>query len=109
MRTLVYCRPRNYPRAAEIAAERGKSVVVNGARFDRVHDLDRSAAAVVLVDDLPAIADAYRSLGVQVEEMTAVVLPDAPADLPAPKDSDGAADEGEPVDNKPKRRGRRAR
>jgi hypothetical protein len=105
MRVLVYAHRKAHTaalaRCAELRAE-GHTALLRDTRgfAGDIETCDR-----VLTDD-GRVAAAHEARGIAVEPFT--VLPDAPADLPAPKDSDGGTDEGEPVDNKPKRRGRRA-
>lgn len=64
----------------------------------------------LVVTDLSAVTEAYRAAGVPVERL--IVLPEAPADVPAPMQAH-AAGGGDPVsegqDEKPKRRPRRPR
>lgn len=82
MPTLIYCRPTNYEAALALAAE-ARGAVRNGAKFRAQDDVER-ADRVIVLDDLPAVAEAYRARGVEVEERAAPVLPAAPNDIPAP-------------------------
>ncbi len=84
MPTLIYCRPTNYDHALSVAAQE-RGAVRNGAKFRAEDDVER-ADRVIVLDDLPAVAGAYRARGVDVEERAAPVLPAAPNDVPAPRE-----------------------